>query len=89
MKKIYKYLNLNYNNKIIDTLRKPSLQANSKSAIYRTKNVINDWTNYVKDNQKEYTRNILNEFNLDQLYTLDPLPYSNENDNLLNNKYYL
>ena len=89
MKKIYKYLNLNYNNKIIDTLRKPSLQANSESAISRTKNVINDWTNYVKDKQKEYTRNILNEFNLEQLYTLAPLPSTNENDNPLDKKYYL
>ena len=83
IKKLYKYLNLNFNNKIIDTLSKPSLQANPQSAISRAKNIINDWTNYVDDKQKQYTKNILNEYNLDQLYTLDPLPSINENDDLL------
>ena len=83
IKKLYKYLNLNFNNKIIDTLSKPSLQANPQSAISRAKNIINDWTNYVDDKQKQYTKNILNEYNLDQLYTLEPLPSINENDDLL------
>jgi hypothetical protein len=83
IKKLYKYLNLNFNNKIIDTLSKPSLQTNPQSAISRAKNIINDWTRYVNDEQKQYTRNILNEFNLDHLYTLDPLPFINENDDLL------
>ena len=87
MEKIYKYLNLNFNNKIIDTLSKPSLQANPQSAISRAKNIINDWTNYVDDKQKQYTKNILNEYNLDQLYTLDPLPSINENDDPLFKKY--
>ena len=87
IKKLYKYLNLNFNNKIIDTLSKPSLQANPQSAISRAKNIINDWTNYVDDKQKEYTSNILNEFNLDQLYTLDPIPSMNENYDPLLKKY--
>ena len=87
IKKLYKYLNLNFNNKIIDTLSKPSLQANPQSAISRAKNIINDWTNYVNDKQKQYTKNILNEYNLDQLYTLDPLPSINENDDPLFKKY--
>ena len=87
MKKLYKYLNFNFNNKIIDTLSKPSLQTNPQSAISRAKNIINDWTHYVNDEQKQYTRNILNEFNLDHLYTLDPLPFINENDDLLFKKY--
>ena len=83
IKKLYKHLNLNFNNKIIDTLSKSSLQTNPQSAISRAKNIINDWTHYVNDEQKQYTRNILNEFNLDHLYTLDPLPFINENDDLL------
>ena len=87
MENIYKYLNLNFNNKIIDTLSKPSLQANQESAISRTKNVINDWTNYVDNKQKKYTKNILNEYNLDQLYTLDPMPSIHENDDPLVTKY--
>jgi len=87
IKKLYKHLNLNFNNKIIDTLSKPSLQANPQSAISRAKNIINDWTNYVDDKQKQYTKNILNEYNLDQLYTLDPLPSINENDDPLFKKY--
>lgn len=87
MKKLYKYLNLNFNNKIIDTLSKPSLQANPQSAISRAKNIINNWTNYVDDKQKQYTRIILHEYNLDQLYTLDPLPSINENDDPLSKKY--
>ena len=87
LKILYKYLNLNFNNKIIATLGKPSLQANPQSAISRAKNIINDWTNYVDDKQKQYTRNILNEFNLDHLYTLDPLPFINENNDLLFKKY--
>ena len=87
IKKLYKYLNLNFNNKIIDTLSKPSLQANPQSAISRAKNIINDWTNYVDDKQKQYTRNILNEYNLDQLYTLDPIPSMNENCDPLLKKY--
>ena len=87
IKKLYKHLNLNFNNKIIDTLSKPSLQANPQSAISRAKNIINDWTNYVDDKQKQYTKNILNEYNLDQLYTLEPLPSINENDDPLFLKY--
>jgi len=87
IKKLYKHLNLNFNNKIIDTLSKPSLQANPQSAISRAKNIINDWTNYVDDKQKQYTRNILNEYNLDQLYTLDPIPSMNENYDPLLKKY--
>ena len=87
IKKLYKHLNLNFNNKIIDTLSKPSLQANPQSAISRAKNIINDWTNYVDDKQKQYTKNILNEYNLDLLYTLDPFPSINENDDPLFKKY--
>ena len=87
LKKLYKYLNLNFNNKIIDTLSKPSLQANPQSAISRAKNIINNWTNYVDDKQKQYTKNILNEYNLDQLYTLDPIPSMNENCDPLLKKY--
>ena len=45
IKKLYKYLNLNFNNKIIDTLSKPSLQANPQSAISRAKNIINEIDN--------------------------------------------
>jgi len=78
---------MKYKNKIIDILSQPSLQTNPQSAIFRTKNVINDWTNYVDDKQKKYTKDILNEYNLDQLYTLDPMPSINENYDSLLKKY--
>ena len=78
--KLYKYLNINYNSNIIDALNKPSSQSNTQSAIFRSKNILSDWTNYIDIKQKEYANNILKEFNLDRLYILDPLPSINEDE---------
>lgn len=77
IEKMFKFLNKDYNDKSMTAFYKPSQLSRKNSAVKVTnKNLVDAWKKDITEAQVTRTVEILKLFELDKIYTQDPMPHS-------------
>lgn len=74
IKKLYRFLNKEYDSSVFNMLKKPSSRAREGSAVLTGGDLINSWKKSITTQQLQTARLILNEFGLDSIYLDDSTP---------------
>lgn len=74
IKKMFSFLGMEYEDKVVEILKKPASLARKWSAVIKGENLINSWRNYVTNAEIKTANEILSLFGLNNLYDTNCVP---------------
>lgn len=75
VRKIFSYLNKNYDAKILENIKSPSQMSRKDSSIITGDSLVSGWKRHLTDQEIERAIEILNMFGLDKLYSSSVMPH--------------
>jgi sulfotransferase family protein len=82
--RIFNYLGLDVKPDVFDRVNNPSALSRKDSAIYTGKNIIESWKEDICGSLSSKAEDILKVFNLDMVYSMDPMPFPEGISNFVN-----
>jgi hypothetical protein len=73
-KRLFSFIGIKYENKVLEKIKRPSPQSFQESAIYTGGSLIDSWREYFSNDDIEKCVGILELFGLDRIYSNDSMP---------------